>query len=122
MVKIKKKKAKIKKRKRTVKKRAKATEKQNNKQPRKRYRCFMFNLNHRLDWFNAPSRIDDIVICPECKIKGLSATFERKYREWARDHEAKERVKYRFEVDPECPRCKARGTKQVSTQGQLQHR
>jgi len=52
--------------------------------PGRKYRCYMFNIKHKLDWFNAPVRADDMVVCPECKIKGPSDTFARKYREWVR--------------------------------------
>jgi len=58
---------------------------QDDNQPQKRYRCFMHNPSHKLDWFSFPVRSDGIVQCPECKCKGGSDTFERKYREWARD-------------------------------------
>ena len=50
----------------------------------RKYRCFMFNIKHKKDWFHAPVRGDDMVICPECKCIGSSDTFARKYREWVR--------------------------------------
>ena len=55
----------------------------------RKYRCFMFNIKHKQDWFVAPVRVDDMVVCPECQCSGLSDTFARKYREWVRKNKNK---------------------------------